>query len=182
MSTLQPNPARLNQPSSAKRAYRNSRLREHLTHPTEQSTVIMFNRRMFYALSILKIGRSLAHQLAHRTNFSKPPSHNLHWQGKLHRRGNTRCRGPRGEGSNMNLQASAFVKKRKSTIVIHSNPCYITITHPANSNNSWGIPRLRRRSVSPEIHGGIERANLCRLNSTSWDIRLPKSVETIQPI
>lgn len=140
MSTLQPNPARLNQPSSAKRAYRNSRLREHLTHPTEQSTVIMFNRRMFYALSILKIGRSLAHQLAHRTNFSKPPSHNLHWQGKLHRRGNTRCRGPRGEGSNMNLQASAFVKKRKSTIVIHSNPCYITITHPANSNNSWGIP------------------------------------------
>lgn len=143
MSTLQPNPARLNQPSSAKRAYRNSRLREHLTHPTEQSTVIMFNRRMFYALSILKIGRSLAHQLAHRTNFSKPPSHNLHWQGKLHRRGNTRCRGPRGEGSNMNLQASAFVKKRKSTIVIHSNPCYITITHPANSNNSWGIPFLQ---------------------------------------
>ena len=40
----------------------------------------------------------------------------------------------------MSLQASAFVKKRKSTIVIHSNPCYITITHPANSNNSWGIP------------------------------------------
>jgi hypothetical protein len=33
----------------------------------------MFNRRMFYALSILKIGRSLAHQLAHKTNFSKPP-------------------------------------------------------------------------------------------------------------
>ena len=142
MSPLQPNPARLNQPNSAKRAYRNSRLREHLTHPTEQSTVIMFNRRMFYALSILKIGRSLAHQLAHRTNFSKPPSHNCHWQGKLHRRGNTRCRGPRGEGSNMNLQASAFVKKRKSTIVIHSNPCYITITHPANSNNSWGIPQM----------------------------------------
>ena len=155
MSTLQPNPARLNQPSSAKRAYRNSRLREHLTHPTEQSTVIMFNRRMFYALSILKIGRSLAHQLAHRTNFSKPPSHNRHSQGKLHRRGNTRCRGPRGEGSNMNLQASAFVKKRKSTIVIHSNPCYITITHPANSNNSWGIPsRYHRQPFSPSWETG----------------------------
>jgi hypothetical protein len=37
----------------------------------------MFNRRMFYALSILKIGRSLAHQLAHRTNFSKPPPHTI---------------------------------------------------------------------------------------------------------
>ena len=85
-------------------------------HPTEQSTVIMFNRRMFYALSILKIERSLAHQLAYRTNFSKPPSHNRHWQGKLHRRGNTRCRGPRGEGSNMNLQASAFSFREKTEI------------------------------------------------------------------
>ena len=56
----------------------------------------------------------------------------------------------------MNLYDSAFVKKRKSTIVLHSNPCYITITYPENSNNSWGIPAKLRTCDRDGCDGTVE--------------------------
>lgn len=43
----------LNQAISAKQDHRNGRLRDHLTHPPPQLTVIMFCRRMFYAFSLI---------------------------------------------------------------------------------------------------------------------------------